>query len=94
MCKNPLKRKVTSQFLNILAQFLRHYRHFCRKKKVMRHPKVRREGTRNNFVFLCGLKQRDSITGTKFVDLFILEITEVVHPIGDIENLVTCTVRS
>ena len=22
----------------------------------MRHPKVRREGTRNNFVFLCGLK--------------------------------------
>ena len=48
--KNP-------QFLNILAQFLTHYQHFCKKKKkkVMRHPKVRREGTRNNFVFLCGL---------------------------------------
>ena len=33
MCKNPLKRKVASQFLNILAQFLTHYQHFCKKKK-------------------------------------------------------------
>ena len=32
MCKNPLKRKVASQFLNILAQFLTHYQHFCKKK--------------------------------------------------------------
>ena len=56
MCKNPLKRKVASQVLNVLAQFLTHYQHLCKKKKkVMRHPKVRREGTRNNFVFLCGL---------------------------------------
>ena len=54
MCKDPLKRKVASQFLNVLAQFLMHYQHL-KKKKVMRHPKVRREGTRNNFVFLCDL---------------------------------------
>ena len=33
MCKNPLKRKVASQFLNVLAQFLTHYQHFCKKKK-------------------------------------------------------------
>ena len=33
MCKNPLKRKVASQFLNVLAQFLRHYQHFRKKKK-------------------------------------------------------------
>ena len=61
MCKNPLKRKVASQFLNVLAQFLTHYQHFCKKKKKkkksVRHPKVRREGTRNNFVFLCGLSK-------------------------------------
>ena len=30
---NPLKRKVASQFLNVLAQFLTHYQHFCKKKK-------------------------------------------------------------
>ena len=62
MCTNPLKRKVASKFLNILAQFLTHYQHFCKKKKVMRHPKVRREGTRNNFVFLCGLTQEFHIS--------------------------------
>ena len=33
MCKNPLKRKVASQFLNVLAQFLTHYQHFGKKKK-------------------------------------------------------------
>ena len=33
MCKNPLKRKVASQFLNVLAQFPTHYQHFCKKKK-------------------------------------------------------------
>ena len=35
MCKNTgtLKRKVASQFLNVLAQFLTHYQHFCKKKE-------------------------------------------------------------
>ena len=33
MCKNSLERKVASQFLNVLAQFLTHYQHFCKKKK-------------------------------------------------------------
>ena len=33
MCKNPLKRKVASQFLNVLAQFLTDYQHFCKKEK-------------------------------------------------------------
>ena len=57
MCKNPLKRKVASQFLNVLPKFQTHYQHFCKKKekKVMRHPKVRREGTRNHFVFYVAL---------------------------------------
>ena len=50
MCKNPLKRKVASQFLNVLAQFLRHYQHFC-KKKSDAAPKSEEGGTRNNFVF-------------------------------------------
>ena len=33
MCKSPLKRKVASQFVNVLAQFLTYYQHFCKKKK-------------------------------------------------------------
>ena len=57
-CSTPLKRKVASQFLNVLAQFLTHYQHFCKKKKkkkkVMRHPKVRR-GRETTLFFLCGL---------------------------------------
>ena len=56
----PLKKESGISIFNILAQFLTHYQHFCKKKKkkVMRHPKVRREGTRNNFFFLCGLVLR------------------------------------
>ena len=38
-----------SSIPNALSAFL------LKKKKVMRYPKVRREGMRNNFVFLCGL---------------------------------------
>ena len=39
MCKNSLKRKVASQFLNVLAQFLTHYQHFCKKKKKKKKKK-------------------------------------------------------
>ena len=61
MCKNPLKRKVASQFLNVLAQFLTHYQHFCKKKKkkVMR-PKSEEGGDEKQLCFLCGLKMLEN----------------------------------
>ena len=32
ICKNPLERKVATQFLNVIAQFLAHNQHFYFKK--------------------------------------------------------------
>ena len=58
MCKNPLKRKVASQFLNVLAQFLTHYQHFCKKKKSDAAPKSEEGEDENNFVFYARLKTK------------------------------------
>ena len=57
MCKNPLKRKVASQFLNVLAQFLTYYQHFCKKKKKKSDeaPKSEEGGDEKQLCFLCGL---------------------------------------
>ena len=60
MCKNPLKRKVASQFLKVLAQFLTHYQHFCKKKKKKKKksdaaPKSEEGGDEKQLCFLCGL---------------------------------------
>ena len=55
MCKNPLKRKVASQFLNVLAQFLTHYQHFC-KKKSDAAPKSEEGGDEKQlYFFVWGL---------------------------------------
>ena len=51
MCKNPLKRKVASQFLNVLAQFLGHYQHFCKKKKSDAAPKSEEGGDEKQLCF-------------------------------------------
>ena len=52
MCKNPLKRKVAFQFLNVLAQFLTHYQHFCKKKnKSDAAPKSEEGGDEKQLCF-------------------------------------------
>ena len=51
MCKNSLKRKVASQFLNVLAQFLTHYQHFCIKKKSGSAPKSEEGGDEKQLCF-------------------------------------------
>ena len=60
MCKNPLKRKVASQFLNILAQFLIHYQHFCKKKKKKSDaaPKSEEGGDEKQLCFFMRSKMK------------------------------------
>ena len=53
LCKNPLKRKVASQFLNVLAQFLTHYQYFRlkKKKKSDAAPKSEEGGDKKQLCF-------------------------------------------
>ena len=51
MCKNPF-RKVASQFLNVLAQFLMHYQHLNKtKKKNDAAPKSEEGGDEKQLFF-------------------------------------------
>ena len=51
MCKNPLKRKVASQFLNVLAQFLHIISIFVKEKKSDAAPKSEEGGDEKQLCF-------------------------------------------
>ena len=55
---------MASQFLNVLAQFLMHYQHFCTKKKKKSDaaPKSEEGGDEKQLVFLCGLNNQFTLS--------------------------------
>ena len=63
--------KVASQFLNVLAQFLTHYQHFCKKKKKKKKndvaPKSEEGGDEKQlcFFFVCGLNWNSNVVQTE-----------------------------